>query len=142
LRAHGARGGFCDEVKAALAADPSLVAEIAARLLEGQFPESHHADILAAVGLEPPAPKALKRDRAFRQRVLVGNEYRCAVCGLGVRLGSVSVALDAAHIRWHQAGGPDGGRVVAGEEVFTNTSTGTRPDGCWVASASARSCWR
>ena len=24
-----------------------------------------------------------------------------------MRLGSVSVALDAAHIRWHQAGGPD-----------------------------------
>jgi putative restriction endonuclease len=24
-----------------------------------------------------------------------------------VRLGSTSIALDAAHIRWHQAGGPD-----------------------------------
>jgi putative restriction endonuclease len=24
-----------------------------------------------------------------------------------VRLGNVSIALDAAHIRWHQAGGPD-----------------------------------
>jgi putative restriction endonuclease len=24
-----------------------------------------------------------------------------------VRLGSVSIALDAAHIRWHQAGGPE-----------------------------------
>jgi putative restriction endonuclease len=33
--------------------------------------------------------------------------YRCAVCGFDVRLGSVSIALDAAHIRWHQAGGPD-----------------------------------
>jgi putative restriction endonuclease len=33
--------------------------------------------------------------------------YRCAVCGLDVRLGSVSIALDAAHIRWHQTGGPD-----------------------------------
>jgi putative restriction endonuclease len=30
-----------------------------------------------------------------------------AVCGFDVRLGSVSIALDAAHIRWHQAGGPD-----------------------------------
>jgi putative restriction endonuclease len=27
--------------------------------------------------------------------------------GLAVRLGSVSIALDAAHIRWFQAGGPD-----------------------------------
>src|SRR5207244_2838301 len=30
-----------------------------------------------------------------------------AVCAFDVRLGSVSIALDAAHIRWHQAGGPD-----------------------------------
>ena len=39
--------------------------------------------------------------------MLTAYEWRCAVCGLDVRLGSVSVALDAAHIRWHQAGGPD-----------------------------------
>ena len=30
--------------------------------------------------------------------------------GFDVRLGSVSIALDAAHIRWHQAGGPDAER--------------------------------
>ena len=39
--------------------------------------------------------------------MLKAYEYRCAVCGFDVRLGSVSIALDAAHIRWHQAGGPD-----------------------------------
>jgi putative restriction endonuclease len=39
--------------------------------------------------------------------VLKAYEYRCAVCGFDVRLGSVSIALDAAHIRWHQAGGPE-----------------------------------
>jgi putative restriction endonuclease len=64
---------------------------------------------LAAVGLDLDAPKpgARKRDPQFRQRVLTAYEYRCAVCGFDVRLGSVSIALDAAHIRWHQAGGPD-----------------------------------
>jgi putative restriction endonuclease len=85
--------------------------EIAARVLEGHFPESLHPDILAAVGLSlAPAPQqapARKRDPQFRQRVLTAYEYRCAVCGFDVRLGSVSIALDAAHIRWHQAGGPD-----------------------------------
>ncbi len=35
------------------------------------------------------------------------GRYRCAVCGFDVRLGSASIALDAAHIRWHQAGGPE-----------------------------------
>jgi putative restriction endonuclease len=39
--------------------------------------------------------------------VCVAYEYRCAVCGFDVRMGAVSVALDAAHVRWHQAGGPD-----------------------------------
>jgi hypothetical protein len=34
-------------------------------------------------------------------------EHRCAVCGFDVRLGSVSIALDAAHFRWHQSGGPE-----------------------------------
>jgi putative restriction endonuclease len=48
-----------------------------------------------------------KRDPTFRKRVLTAYEYRCAVCGFDVRLGSVTVALDAAHIRWVQAAGPD-----------------------------------
>src|SRR5262249_61325836 len=84
--------------------------KIAARLLETHFPESIHADILSAVGLILGVDKAAakKRDPQFRQRVLTAYEYRCAVCGFDVRLGSVSIALDAAHIRWFQAGGPDG----------------------------------
>jgi putative restriction endonuclease len=39
-----------------------------------------------------------------RERNLAG---RLPYCGFDVRLGSVSIALDAAHIRWHQAGGPE-----------------------------------
>jgi putative restriction endonuclease len=109
LLAKGAAGGFSPEVQAALRADPALVSEIAARLLEGHFAESVHPDILDAVGLTLGADKAAarKRDPGFRQRVLTAYEYRCAVCGFDVRLGQVAIALDAAHIRWHQAGGPD-----------------------------------
>jgi putative restriction endonuclease len=74
----------------------------------GHFPESLHPDILSAVGLSlaPELPPERKRDPQFRQKVLTAYEWRCAVCGFDVRLGSVSVALDAAHIRWHQYGGP------------------------------------
>jgi putative restriction endonuclease len=109
LLAHNARGSFSPEVQAALRADPALVGEIATHLLEGHFPESLHADILSAVGLTLGATttERKKRDPDFRKRVLTAYEYRCAVCGFDVRLGSVSIALDAAHIRWHQAGGPD-----------------------------------
>lgn len=111
LLAHNALAGFSEGVKAALQADPGLVGAIAARLLESHFPESLHPDILAAVGLDAAtatAPTAgRKRDPKFRQKVLTAYEHRCAVCGFDVRLGSVTVALDAAHIRWHQADGPD-----------------------------------
>jgi putative restriction endonuclease len=47
-----------------------------------------------------------KRDPQSRQRVLSSYEYRCTVCGFDVRLGTMPIALDAAHIRWHQARGP------------------------------------
>lgn len=109
LLAHNARGAFLPTVLTGLRADPTLVTEIATRLLDGHFPHSLHEDILAAVGLdlEPETATRRKRDPKFRQRVLVAYEYRCAVCGFDVRLGSASVALDAAHIRWHQAAGPD-----------------------------------
>lgn len=108
LRSRDVRAGFSADVQTAMTADPSLVARIAAQLLERHFPESIHHDILNAVGLTlEPAGAKRKRDPGFRQRVLRAYEYRCAVCGFDVRLGSVSIALDAAHIRWHQAGGPD-----------------------------------
>lgn len=106
LRSPEVRAGFSPDVRAALAADPSLTAAIASRILERHFPESLHQDILNAVGLTLETATKRKRDPAFRQRVLKAYEYRCAVCGFDVRLGSVSIALDAAHIRWHQAGGP------------------------------------
>jgi putative restriction endonuclease len=108
LRAHNVGAEFTPDVQAALAAEPGLAATIAGRILERHFPESLHQDILDAVGLTletTVGPR--KRDPAFRQRVLRAYEYRCAICGFDVRLGTVSIALDAAHIRWHQAGGPE-----------------------------------
>jgi putative restriction endonuclease len=108
MRAADVTAGFSAEVQAALAAGPDLAPRIAGLILERHFPESLHKDILDAVGLTlETGPRQRKRDPAFRKRVLKAYEYRCAVCGFDVRLGSVSIALDAAHIRWHQAGGPD-----------------------------------
>jgi putative restriction endonuclease len=108
LLANAATGGFSEEVKAALRAAPALAGKIAGLLLERHFPETLHADILQAVGLDlTPQPAGGRRDPAFRKRVLTAYEYRCTVCGFDVRLGNASVALDAAHIRWVQAAGPD-----------------------------------
>jgi putative restriction endonuclease len=48
-----------------------------------------------------------KRDPEFRNKVMMAYEFRCAVCGFDVRLDASQVGIEAAHIKWHQAGGPD-----------------------------------
>jgi putative restriction endonuclease len=110
LRAARARGGFPDEVREALRRDPKLISAIAQDVLERSFPETLHEDILAAVGLDLDAleaPRRRRRDPNFRNAVLVAYQHRCAACGLDVRLGSITVGLEAAHLKWHQADGPD-----------------------------------
>jgi putative restriction endonuclease len=109
LLAHNVKGELTPEVQAALRADPSLIAEIANRLLQGHFPDSYHDDILSAVGLDLDTVTTTKRKRdpCFRKRVLIAYQYRCAVCRFALNLRTVPVALDAAHIRWHQNEGPD-----------------------------------
>jgi putative restriction endonuclease len=103
-----AAGGLTEGLHNALIADPALLSEIARDLLEEHFPATLHDDILEAVGLdlELAGPGRAKRDPRFRDDVIMSYEYRCAVCGFDMRLGDALVALEAAHIRWHQAGGP------------------------------------
>ena len=48
-----------------------------------------------------------KRDPKFRRTVLTAYERRCAICDFDVRLDDDLLGLDAAHIKWHAAGGPD-----------------------------------
>lgn len=110
LLKHNVSGGLVMPVYRALQADPDLLNDVVDLLLERNFPSSLHADICNAVGLERDryvADKRLPRDPGFRVRVLTAYSYRCAVCGFDMRLGQQSVGLEAAHIKWHQAGGPD-----------------------------------
>lgn len=108
LRSNDVRGEFIPALQHSLETDPRLANRIATLMLDQHFPQSLHQDILNAVGLSlETVSTRRKRDPDFRQRVLKAYEFRCAVCGFDVRLGTVSIALDAAHIRWHQAGGPD-----------------------------------
>ena len=99
-------GGFSEEVHSLLLGHKNLAKELAILLLEKNFPESLHRDILNSVGLDLESP-ILTRDRNFRDRILRAYEYSCAVCGFNVRLRHTLVAVEAAHIKWHQAGGPD-----------------------------------
>lgn len=103
-----ARGQFTEELQRLFRTDPVLIGQIAQQLLDSHFPSSLHEDILEAVGLDLDAGRATGggRDPNFRRLVLVAYEHRCAVCGLQLILSGTPIALEAAHIKWHQASGP------------------------------------
>lgn len=117
LLKHDISGGFDKKVYELLLNNPSLIREVANMVLYSHFPDSIHEDILAAVGLDLDSriidfegcnSKSTKcRDPKFREKILRAYEYSCAICGFNVRLGNNLVAIEAAHIKWHQAGGPD-----------------------------------
>ena len=104
------KGGFKREIYERLRKDNQLFYAIVQEILNANFPSSIHEDILQGVGIDITTGKILKkilRDPEFREKVLRAYEYRCAVCGFDIRLGHYPIALEAAHIKWHQAGGPD-----------------------------------
>lgn len=117
LRLAHASGQLEPSFEAALRKDPALLTLIAHALLDANFPESIHAEVCMAAGLDLEAlevslvharTRALRRrDPAFRGAVLVAYEYQCAVCGYDGRLGGEAVGLDAAHVRWRAFDGPD-----------------------------------
>ena len=102
-------GGFTKEIHDFLISNKKFIPEIASSILENNFPASIHEDILQAVGLDLEFKENVKRKRDpnFRDKILTAYEYQCAVCGFNVRVGNSLVAIEAAHIKWHQAGGPD-----------------------------------
>ncbi len=116
LQKNDVAGGFPQADYTLLRSNPALARTIATFLLNKNFPPSLHEDIVSATGLnldpddEGLSQETIKRsprDPHFRQKVLQAYEYRCAVCGFDVRVGLVPVALEAAHIKWHQFQGPD-----------------------------------
>jgi putative restriction endonuclease len=102
-------GVFIEPIYQERISDKKLLIEITEQILEDNFPESLHDDIIQAVGFDLSQYSLGRRPRnpKFRERVMRAYEYRCAVCGFDVRLNDSSVGLEAAHIKWHQAGGPD-----------------------------------
>ena len=116
LRSHGASGMLDPHFADALLNDPALLSRVADVLLAANFPETLRDDIVRQVGLDLPASIGAKstpneairkRSPEFRDQVLMAYELRCAMCGFDGRLGSTSVGLEAAHVRWFNIDGPD-----------------------------------
>ena len=95
--------------------NPELTQRIVAILLSGYFAPSLYGNVLADTGIHHVGgfvaplhsdPKRSKRDGNFRDLVLRAYGNRCAVCEFDIRFEQRSVGLEAAHIKWHMAGGP------------------------------------
>lgn len=100
-------GGFPEPLFSELKRRPEIVRQLAREVLAAHFPESLHDSIATAVGLTLDGTIRGRRDPAFRSEVLAVWNHRCAFCGFSVQLDTADLALEAAHIRWCQAGGPD-----------------------------------
>ena len=82
--------------------------EVIGRLLASHFPITYHEDILQTVGIELTFGSSNQpRDPKFRRNVLEAYRHRCAICGFNITLRDHSIALEAAHIKWRMAEGPD-----------------------------------
>jgi putative restriction endonuclease len=106
---HAVSGGFPKHLFDKLRGDQRLVSDIIQDILDSNFPPSIHENILQSIGIDIHLEKVSRRKRhpEFRENVLKAYEYRCAVCGFDVKLGHYPIGLEAGHIKWHQAGGPD-----------------------------------
>ena len=113
LRDNNVLGGFTTEAFNLLKADPQLIQQLGDLILETHFPPSLRQEILDEAGLDfeaslsIPSQKKSKRDPAFRRKIMEAYEHRCAVCDFSVRMENTPIALEAAHIKWFQVGGPD-----------------------------------
>ena len=104
-------GKFTDNFKEAVTESPSNFYAVVSLLLHKNFPETLHERLLNRVGLRLnnyiDSPNKRQRSAEFRKQVLGAYNSRCCVCGYDLRLGETPVGLEAAHIKWFQAGGPD-----------------------------------
>lgn len=114
LREQKVQAGFTQTVFELLQKQEDLIEKSVSLLLEMHFPLSWHQEIMDAIGfdfevmpLDQETFKRPKRDSLFRKRVLEAYDYRCAICDFSVRMENTPVALEAAHIKWFRAGGPN-----------------------------------
>lgn len=122
LLAKNIEGGLLEADYDAFRQDPSIAWRLAEYLVDAHFPETLHGAVLSATGIHPIVlprqdvpfmpddyilSRRRRRDPRFRHIVLDAYGSRCAVCRFAVGDGSTPFALEAAHIKWHLARGPD-----------------------------------
>jgi putative restriction endonuclease len=107
LTSQHVHGGLPETIYLTLRNHPVFLNEVVRELLDRNFPSSLHEDILNELGLSIPFIGQRKRDGRFRANVITAYGHCCAICGFDLKIGGSDFGLDAAHIKWHQFGGPD-----------------------------------
>ena len=108
LREYKSSGGFPEVIAHQFQNDFGLTFEVIGQLLASHFPTTYHEDILQTVGIELSFRHSSQpRDPNFRKNILEVYRHRCAICGFSVTLRDRPIALEAAHIKWRMAEGPD-----------------------------------
>ena len=103
----GVVGSLAPEFELALH-DPGIRSAVVNALLQLEFPETLHEQVLADVGLVGVVPTTkTARDPRFKSTVLRAYEDRCSFCGYDLRLDGSPVGIDAAHVQMRSRGGPD-----------------------------------
>lgn len=98
-------GGFDEQHYSLLIKSKNLIDSLAQQILETHFTESIQEELADELGFNILQIRK-QRDPLFRQQVLRAYNYECAICGFNMRHDNTSVALEAAHIKWKQYGGP------------------------------------
>lgn len=100
--------GFFEPSLFALLRDSAFArARVTDVLLNQWWPEVLHAELREQLGLEnlPPTPLPERNDQ-FAVAVLDNYDSSCAMCGIRAAIHH-SKGVDAVHVRWRSAGGPD-----------------------------------
>ena len=120
LRRRQIHGGLTESDYAAFQSNPILAQRVAGSLVAKHFPPSLHEEVLDGTAIQAGTPyddeaedrddwvvtRRRRRDPAFRERVLVAYGHQCAVCEFSGRFHDQPLALEAAHIKWHEYKGP------------------------------------
>lgn len=113
-------GGLREEDYKLFRSDPKIAYQVAQHLVLWHFPATLHDEVLEATlnGENQTSETSLehieksgmirpRRDPKFRKQVLEAYDSKCAICEFVVRRGNDPLALEAAHIKWHVANGPN-----------------------------------
>jgi putative restriction endonuclease len=98
-------GGFDEPIYQYLTKHPLIINQLAEKILNQHFPESVQENLINQLEFDF-TDFYRQRDPKFRQSVLRAYNYQCAICSYDLRHDSVSIGLEAAHVKWKQHGGP------------------------------------